>query len=75
MHTNVAAAVLKVMLGPDHYADKWSWSEEKDGNFRAKSAHRLFKTFQRQQQGESSNLHQKTPFWKTLWKIRVPTKY
>lgn len=70
----IAVSIQKVPLISSHHEDKFIWREEKNGKFSIRSAYQLIHRYQQMNQRENSTCQALVPFWKALYKIRVPHK-
>jgi hypothetical protein len=65
-------AIQRIPLGR-FSEDEWAWTQEKSGNFTARSAYRLLALNQRANVHSGSGEDTNT-FWKKLWRVHVPPK-
>lgn len=61
-------------MGSTPLPNKWIWSKEVHENFTVKSAYRILLNDKLLSIGESSSASTYSPFWKELWKLKIPLK-
>ncbi|XP_062087000.1 uncharacterized protein LOC133793720 [Humulus lupulus] len=64
-----AEIILSIPLSLDRLEDSWYWVLEKSGLFSVKSVYRVL-----QDRKEEALMASQSPFWVSLWKLRVPPK-
>ncbi|XP_042974894.1 uncharacterized protein LOC122306534 [Carya illinoinensis] len=65
--------ILKIIIAPSH-VDSWYWLDEKNGFYSVRSGYRKLQLASVQNTGEGSRDQQIVPFWKCLWKLKIPLK-
>ena len=73
-------AIQKIPISFIRQPDFWAWHYDKRGLFTVKSAYRMIMDTKRRREknlegrSEQSNYLQEEKGWKTLWKVKVPSK-
>ncbi|XP_042950144.1 uncharacterized protein LOC122282259 [Carya illinoinensis] len=70
----IAEKILKIVICPEGYEDRWMWSEERSGEFSVRSAYKLLQKGLYDAVGQSSNSSSLNSLWKAIWKMKLPLK-
>ncbi|XP_042939615.1 uncharacterized protein LOC122274667 [Carya illinoinensis] len=70
----IAEKILKIVICPEGYEDRWMWTEKRSGEFSVRSAYKLLQKGIYDAEGQSSNSSSLNSLWRAIWKMKLPLK-